>query len=157
MSAPHRFAMEAQDFKYGFLAAAISSILAKPNGEKVDERSLEQLRKGVAFMKEIQAGADLFTKEEAGGMASPDSVQLLSYALRPMAALWKSGQTPAKKGMPSEQFLLMAASINKVIESGEIPQGKHPYLQLTKRFFDSLSETCVSSLGTMSQPRVNAT
>src|SRR6266542_4220296 len=87
MSAPHQFAIEAQNIGYGILASSLTEILKAEPGQPLDDRTVIWFRQGVDFIQDVIRGAQAVAQGEFGALTTEKSIEALGYAIEPASAL----------------------------------------------------------------------
>lgn len=82
-----RFARDAENFRYGFLSAALEPVLSRTVGSPLTDEEIRQLELARSFLSDVVDGARLVSKGEASSVSARRAVDALGYALGPLEAM----------------------------------------------------------------------
>jgi hypothetical protein len=138
------FAANVPNYRYGFLAASLSEILARPLGTGLSEEDLRQLALARDFLNEILAGVALVVKGEARNVSTTRAIGALDYALGPLHAMERAREI-SEDGL-RVMFEEMQQVITESIANRSV-SGRVASVATARQFFGQLSEGILAALG----------
>jgi hypothetical protein len=138
------FAANVPNYRYGFLAAALSEILARPLGAGLSDEDVRQLMLARDFLNDILAGVALVVKGEARNVSATRAIGALDYALGPLQAMERAREI-SEDGLRA-MFEEMQQVITESIANRSV-SGLAPSVATALQFFGQLSEGILATLG----------
>ena len=140
------FARNAENYRYGILAAAVQQALSKPSGAPLSDEQVRQLSLGSDFLGNVIAGAKLVSRgEHTLSSSASGAVDALGYALGPLEAM-------QELNLSTEDDLLgvfreIQDCLNTSIKERQVC-GSAQALMLTRALFHFLHEGILASINT---------
>jgi hypothetical protein len=137
MSAPRRAMRDAEEIRYGFLAAKASVALQQAmRNEQLTPDDLAVLAKASRFLSDIADGASILDGHVLEGVRPSRSIAALDVAFGPLDLLKQLVDTEKDEIAPVFRKLSQAVS---AVHDGAGPAELRPTITHAQQFFDGLS------------------
>ena len=143
MNRPDLFHLDAQNYRYGFLSAAVDEVLSRPIGSQLDDEQVRKLDLARAFLTDVVAGAKLVSKGEPAAASALGAVRALGYALGPLAAMEQLHVTTEDDLL--DLFKTMLEYVERSARERQLAALPEA-LQMTHAMFSFLSDSILASL-----------
>ncbi len=140
---PDPFVINTQNYRYGFLSAALRRTLNQALGSPLDQEDIRRLRLAKEFLSNVLAGARLVSRGETRAVSATQAMDALTYALGPLQAIETLRQLSQENLF--RLFGDMLSSIDASIEAQQL-KGEEQTLRTAAAFFAGLNDSILSAL-----------
>ena len=146
MSAPHRYTKDAENLKYGFLAArsreSINKILAGTHLNETEQETLESARE---FLNTVADGVEFVSTGHSRGHNSMESVYVLDYIMDPLSNLNLVRQD---EDISTYLTQLSNSFANAVSKAESLSDEDKENLKEAEDFFDAMYKSLLTAMST---------